>query len=143
MIEFGKWAVAILFAGLLGVLMISFAVNFGIANSTNVSILDNEIIESTYRNINQSLINSKSSLDQSEESFLKDLGFVGELGLTLKSILGFGTELITGFIPDIYVGMVQLVTQTFNIDKTVFTVFMGIFIIIMIVLAWQMYRAGV
>jgi hypothetical protein len=143
MANFGEFVIGILLAGLFLFALIGFGTQMAIDNPTNISIRDNNIIDTAYTNINSSLSAVKVSTDDNKQGFFSNLPLANTFGIVLDSIVGIGSLMVNGFMQSIFQVIANFFSQILGLNDTVvYGLMMAFFSITAILLAWRVYRAG-
>ena len=143
MVNFGEFVIGILLAGLFLFALIGFGVQMAIDNPTNISITDNDIIDTAYTDIDAALDKVKVDTDENKEGFFSNLPLANTFGIVLDSVVGIGSLLVNGFMQSIFQVIANFFSQILGLNDTVvFGVLMAFFSLTAILLAWRVYRAG-
>jgi ABC-type bacteriocin/lantibiotic exporter with double-glycine peptidase domain len=143
MANFGEFVIGIVLSGLFLFALIGFGVQMAIDNPTNISIRDNNIIDTAYTNINSSLSAVKVSTDDNKQGFFSNLPLANTFGIVLDSIVGIGSLMVNGFMQSIFQVIANFFSQILGLNDTVvYGLMMAFFSITAILLAWRVYRAG-
>jgi len=143
MANFGEFVIGIVLSGLFLFALISFGTQMAIDNPTNISIRDNDVIDTAYTNINNSLSKVKLSTDDNKQGFFSNLPLANTFGIVLDSIVGIGSLMVNGFMQSIFQVIANFFSKIFGLnDSVVFGLMMAFFSITAILLAWRVYRAG-
>ena len=143
MVNFGEFVIGILLAGLFLFALIGFGVQMAIDNPTNISITDNDIIDTAYTDIDAALDKVKVNTDDNKQGFFSNLPLANTFGIVLDSIVGIGSLMVNGFMQSIFQVIGDFFSKIFGLNDTVvFGLLMAFFSITAILLAWRVYRAG-
>jgi len=143
MANFGEFVIGIVLSGLFLFALIGFGTQMAIDNPTNISIRDNNIIDTAYTNINSSLGKVKLATDDNKQGFFSNLPLANTFGIVLDSIVGIGSLMVNGFMQSIFQVTANFFSEILGLnDSVVFGILMAFFSITAILLAWRVYRAG-
>jgi hypothetical protein len=143
MANFGEFVIGIILSGLFLFALLGFGTQMAIDNPTNISIRDNNIIDTAYTNIEGNLSIVKVATDDNKEAFFRNLPLANTFGIVLDSVVGIGSLLVNGFMQSLFQVMANFFSQILGLnDSVVFGVLMAFFSITAILLAWRVYRAG-
>jgi len=143
MVNFGEFVIGILLAGLFLFALIGFGVQMAIDNPTNISITDNDIIDTAYTDIDAALDKVKVDTDENKEGFFSNLPLANTFGIVLDSVVGIGSLLVNGFMQSVFQVIANFFSKILGLNDTVvFGLLMAFFSITAILLAWRVYRAG-
>ena len=143
MANFGEFVIGILLAGLFLFALIGFGVQMAIDNPTNISITDNDIIDTAYTDIDAALDKVKVDTDENKEGFFSNLPLANTFGIVLDSVVGIGSLLVNGFMQSVFQVIANFFSKILGLNDTVvFGLLMAFFSITAILLAWRVYRAG-
>lgn len=142
-------SISFLLAGLFVVAIINFGVMLNIDGNTNVSILDNDLINRSFADLQTELIAANEEIDG--ESGLKGVLLQEEpketqTGFTLAQGFAIVKLMTLGFISGIFNILNGLIFIPFGISGTagqvIFGVVSSIMLIITISYGWRFYRTG-
>jgi len=143
--EFKGLIITTLLIGLFIFAIISFGINLSGSNNPNSTIMQNEVINRSYSDLESELGGLQSQAEDSRESFLSEIPVIGEITAIFKSIFGIGSTFIT-IIRNIYNIIIELISVGLGVGsgagKIIFGVFTTIIIIVAILLGWSVYKAG-
>jgi ABC-type bacteriocin/lantibiotic exporter with double-glycine peptidase domain len=143
MVNFGEFVIGILLAGLFLFALIGFGVQMAIDNPTNISITDNDIIDTAYTDIDAALDKVKVDTDENKEGFFSNLPLANTFGIVLDSVVGIGSLLVNGFMQSVFQVIANFFSKILGLNDTVvFGLLMAFFSITAVLLAWRVYRAG-
>ena len=143
MANFGEFVIGILLAGLFLFALIGFGVQMAVDNPTNISITDNDVIDSAYTDISAALDKVKVNTDDNKQGFFSNLPLANTFGIVLDSVVGIGSLLVNGFMQSVFQVIANFFSKIFGLNDTVvFGLMMAFFSITAILLAWRVYRAG-
>jgi hypothetical protein len=143
MANFGEFVIGIVLSGLFLFALLGFGTQMAIDNPTNISIRDNNIIDTAYTDIETELSAVKVSTDDNKEGFFSNLPLANTFGIVLDSVVGIGSLLVNGFMQSIFQVMANFFSKILGLnDSVVFGLLMAFFSITAILLAWRVYRAG-
>ena len=137
----------IMIVGLFIVAMISFGINFQSENNANVNINQDSRVGKLYSNINKTFNDiseqagsSQQALNQEDKSitgYISDIAFssIRAVGSTIMS----GSQKMFGFILYPILSMLGLQNEIIAVISTVLT---AIFIIIVSLLIWKLFKQG-
>ncbi len=120
---------------------ISFIVQTQLDNDVENTILENEVINKTYTNLETDLSDFGSETQTQKESFESEIPERGFGSLIIFAIIGVGQK-FTGMITGIYNIFIVLPASILGISPVVIGVFTAMLIVSLILLAWRVYRAG-
>jgi hypothetical protein len=143
MVNFGEFVIGIVLSGLFLFALIGFGVQMAVDNPTNISITDNDVIDSAYTDISAALDKVKVNTDDNKQGFFSNLPLANTFGIVLDSIVGIGSLMVNGFMQSIFQVIGDFFSKIFGLNDTVvFGLMMAFFSITAILLAWRVYRAG-
>jgi len=143
MANFGEFVIGIVLSGLFLFALLGFGTQMAIDNPTNISIRDNNIIDTAYTDIETELSAVKVSTDDNKEGFFSNLPLANTFGIVLDSVVGIGSLLVNGFMQSIFQVMANFFSKILGLnDSVVFGLLMAFFSITAILLAWRVSRAG-
>ena len=143
MANFGEFVIGIVLSGLFLFALIGFGVQMAIDNPTNISITDNDIIDTAYTDIDAALDKVKVDTDDNKEGFFSNLPLANTFGIVLDSVVGIGSLLVNGFMQSVFQVIANFFSKILGLNDTVvFGLLMAFFSITAILLAWRVYRAG-
>jgi len=143
MANFGEFVIGLLLSGLFLFALIGFGVQMAIDNPTNISITDNDIIDTAYTDIDAALDKVKVDTDENKEGFFSNLPLANTFGIVLDSVVGIGSLLVNGFMQSVFQVIANFFSKILGLNDTVvFGLLMAFFSITAILLAWRVYRAG-
>jgi len=143
MVNFGEFVIGILLAGLFLFALIGFGVQMAIDNPTNISITDNDVIDTAYTDIDAALDKVKVDTDENKEGFFSNLPLANTFGIVLDSVVGIGSLLVNGFMQSVFQVIANFFSKILGLNDTVvFGLLMAFFSITAVLLAWRVYRAG-
>ena len=140
-------AISLLLAGVFAFAMISFGIQFANDNNTNVSIIQDSTINSTFAELNTNLSSALGGNTQQKEQFEKDEPIVGSESLLLTSIVGAWKVFITVPTAIWNLSFGLMYSKVFGGDPNsgfavVFQVFGAILVIVIILGAWRLVKGG-
>ena len=143
MANFGEFVIGLLLSGLFLFALIGFGVQMAIDNPTNISITDNDIIDTAYTDIDAALDKVKVDTDENKEGFFSNLPLANTFGIVLDSVVGIGSLLVNGFMQSVFQVIANFFSKILGLNDTVvFGLLMAFFSITAVLLAWRVYRAG-
>jgi len=120
---------------------ISFIVTTQRENNVDLTILDNEIINRTYRNLEIDLSEAGTEVQGQRETFESEIPERGFGSLIIFGIVSVAQKFM-GMIISIYNIFIVLPSAILGIPKIVTSVLSAILLVTLILLAWKVYRAG-
>ncbi len=120
---------------------ISFIVTTQRNNGVTNTILENDIINRTYSNLETDLGGLSSNASTQKESFESEIPERGFGSLIIFAIVGVGNK-FTGMIVGIYNILIVLPASLLGIPPVVISVMTAILLISLILLVWRVYRVG-
>lgn len=120
---------------------ISFIVVTQRENNVDLTILDNEIINRTYRNLEIDLSEVGTEVQGQRETFESEIPERGFGSLIIFGIVSVAQKFM-GMIISIYNIFIVLPSAILGIPKIVTSVLSAILLVTLILLAWKVYRAG-
>lgn len=129
---------------LVGVLIlatINFTSLLPTENNQTSTILENDIINSTFNNLQTNLSAFRSTTQGQTEAYQQDIPERGFGSLIIFTIVGVGNTFM-GLITGIYNIMIVLPSQILGVPKVVMDILGSIFLITIIFLSWRLYRVG-
>jgi hypothetical protein len=143
MANFGEFVIGLLLSGLFLFALIGFGTQMAIDNPTNISITDNDVIDTAYTDIDTALDKVKVDTDDNKEGFFSNLPLANTFGIVLDSVVGIGSLLVNGFMQSVFQVIANFFSKILGLNDTVvFGLLMAFFSITAILLAWRVYRAG-
>ncbi len=128
---------------LLGVFVFALMVGanqFAISNDINNTLLENEAFSSSFDDINETLSDVQSKANQTRVKFETERTTLSAGFLLLETILDFGKTFTA-----VFVGMFNIIFTLFSeigIPPLILSIIMGILIIMLVLGAWRVYKAG-
>lgn len=120
---------------------ISFVIVTQRDNGVTNTILDNEIINRTYTNLETDLGGLSSNASTQKESFESEIPERGFGSLIIFAIVGVGNK-FTGMIVGIYNILIVLPASLLGIPSVVISAMTAILLISLVLLVWRVYRVG-
>ncbi|KKL19287.1 hypothetical protein LCGC14_2466970 [marine sediment metagenome] len=120
---------------------ISFIVTTQRDNGVTNTILDNDVINRTYSNLETDLGGLSSNASTQKESFESEIPERGFGSLLIFAIVGIGRK-FTGMIIGIYNIIIVLPASLLGIPSIVISVMTAILLVSLVLLAWRVYRVG-
>ncbi|KKL91642.1 hypothetical protein LCGC14_1892650 [marine sediment metagenome] len=120
---------------------ISFIVTTQKDNNVDETILENDVINRTYINLEANLSSFRGGAQEQKESFELDVPEPGFGSLIIFAIVGVG-QIFSGMILGIYNVFIVLPASILGISPVVIQVLTTIIIISLILLIWRVYRVG-
>ena len=143
MANFGEFVIGLLLSGLFLFALIGFGTQMAIDNPTNISITDNDVIDTAYTDIDTALDKVKVDTDDNKEGFFSNLPLANTFGIVLDSVVGIGSLLVNGFMQSVFQVIANFFSKILGLNDTVvFGLLMAFFSITAVLLAWRVYRAG-
>lgn len=139
----------LMIAGLLLALFIFAAISFGVQISedtgANMSLLDNEVINRSYREVELNITFAQTTAESQKTSFFRDVPIIGEIvgafDIILGSIIGVG-RIFGNVLVSLYNLTFGLIASVLGVSPVVISVFTTILLILIVLLAWRVYRSG-
>ncbi len=120
---------------------ISFIVTTQRDNGVTNTILDNDVINRTYSNLETDLGGLSSNASTQKESFESEIPERGFGSLIIFAIVGVGNK-FTGMIVGIYNILIVLPASLLGISPIVIGALTAILLLSLILLVWRVYRVG-
>ena len=120
---------------------ISFIVTTQRNNGVTNTILENDIINRTYSNLETDLGGLSSNASTQKESFESEIPERGFGSLIIFAIVGVGNK-FTGMIVGIYNILIVLPASLLGISPIVIGALTAILLLSLILLVWRVYRVG-
>ncbi len=120
---------------------ISFIVTTQRDNGVTNTILDNDVINRTYSNLETDLGGLSSNASTQKESFESEIPERGFGSLLIFAIVGVGNK-FTGMIVGIYNILIVLPASLLGISPIVIGALTAILLLSLILLVWRVYRVG-
>jgi len=127
--------------GLFVFAFISFGTQLSLDNDTNNSVLDNDVINRSFFNIQSELSDTIVTAEGQRESFFKDVPIIGEISLFLKSITGV-TRVFFSTLINFYNLFTTLIAETMGVSTIILNGMVALVLISTVLLAWSVYRSG-
>lgn len=132
--------IAFIIAALFVVVMIGFSVNFQVDNNTNVSVIDNALVNETYVNLQGSLNDLQDDANAQQNATERDPVLIGLDSLILTSI--WGTIKIFASFPRIAGSYLLNFIYILGVPVVVLGTIMAIIIITLIFWGYKTIRTG-
>ena len=120
---------------------IGFVANFQAENGASSSILDNELINSTFGDLADSISEQQDSANSSQEAFDADIPAPGFGSLIIFAIVGVA-QTFTSLIAGVWNILIILPLSFLGLPSAVANVLGSILSVTLIFLAWRVYRVG-
>lgn len=120
---------------------ISFIVTTQLDNDVENTILENEVINKTYTNLETDLGDFGSETQTQKESFESEIPERGFGSLIIFAIIGVGQR-FTGMITGVYNIFIVLPASILGISPVVIGVLSAMLMVSLILLVWRLYRTG-
>ena len=120
---------------------IGFIVQTQIDNDVDSTILENEVINKTYTNLETDLDDFGSKAQTQKESFESEIPERGFGSLIIFAIIGAGQK-FTGMITGVYNIFIVLPASVLGISPIVIGVLTAMLVVSLVLLIWRVYRAG-
>jgi len=120
---------------------ISFVVTFQDENDSPNTILENELINRTFRNIGTDITNQETDSNSSKEAFESEIPERGFGSLIIFSIVGVAQSFIS-IITTTYNAVIVLPITLLGVPAQVAKILGSILMMSLIFLAWRVYRVG-
>ena len=127
--------------GLLVFATIAFIVGTQRDNEVDNTILENEIINRTFTNLETSLGSFGSETQTQRETFESEIPERGFGSLIIFSIVSLAQK-SAGLLVAVYNIIIVLPASVIGISPIVFSVLSAIFLLTLMLLAWRVYRVG-
>ncbi len=120
---------------------ISFIVTTQTDNEVTTTILDNDVINRTYVQLETNLSKFGLQTQTQKESFESEIPERGFGSLIIFSIIGVGQS-FTGMIIGVYNVFIVLPASILGVSPVVIGVLTSIIIVSLVLLIWRVYRSG-
>ena len=120
---------------------ISFIVKTQTDNEVTNTILENDVINSTYVDLETNLNSSRGVVQKQKDSFESENPERGFGSLIIFSIVGVG-KTFAGMTLGVYNIFIVLPSEVLGIPRIVVGVFTAILVVSLILLVWRVYRSG-
>jgi len=141
MVQFEKLFVIFAVVGIFVLAMISFGVNLQESNDVNDTILNNDVINHSYHNLDTTLSNSKDNSSRALGSFENETasgGFGSLVFFTIPSAM----KIVRGLITGVFSILIQFPAQILGISPSIIAILEAILLILIIVSLWRLYKSG-
>lgn len=141
--NFKSIVIGSLLTGLFIVALILFSVQFSIDNNTSTSLMNYEPINRSLVSINSTLSSSQSTAENASHSLQEESAtpILTALGFFFRSILNAGNVFMNVVI-GLFGSIFSLAGETLGIPGIVIGVLTAIVLVMLILSAWRVYRAG-
>ncbi len=119
----------------------SFIVQTQIDNDVENTVLENEVINKTFTDLEIDLSNFGSNASSQKSNFDQDIPERGFGDLIIFAVIGVGQG-FTGLIVGVYNIFIVLPASILGVPPVVIGVLTSILVMSLILLAWRLYRAG-
>ena len=116
------------------------AIRIGIDNDSNISILDNPVLNNTFSGLQSDLASAESDVNSSKISFESEKTSIEFGELTFKSIIGSGKK-FTGILFGVVGLIFGLIFSVFPLAVVIGAIFTLITISVIFFL-WRLYKQG-
>lgn len=140
MAEFKNFAISTLLMGLFMASMIAFGAQMASDNSSNSTILQDPNINATFQLMNDNLTNSQG-IAQNQSRAQDETKPIALFDFLFESIIGTG-KVLKGAFKNIYDLTLGLIGTTLGIPPVALATFTSILLLIMIFLAWKLFKTG-
>jgi hypothetical protein len=141
MVEFKNVVIGALLVAIFAYALIGFSVQMAVDNNVNNSIMNNEVINSTYSNLETQIDDLKHSAETQKDSWYADIPVLGDATIIFQSIAGITRTFFSGFV-SIYNLLIGLISKTIGFPIIILNGIVGVIIIISLLLLWSLYKAG-
>lgn len=139
--NFRTLIVASLITGLFLFSMISLVIQMSTDNEIDAIILQNENINRTFSQLGGNLSNAQGVAQSQRLGFESEVPTVGTNSFLFESIIGAG-KVFTGMWRNIYDITFGLLSTTLGVDPIIIGTLISILLIIIVLLAWSLYKIG-
>ena len=139
--ELDKFLPKLIIIGLFVFAIISFGVGFGTDNHANTTLLSDQRINDSYRDINSTLTQSQSSINESLAAFEADNPLEGAASLLFKSVPS-GLKTIASAVKLVYNISFGLVFDLLGIPAIVGVSLSIILLVSILLLSWRVIVRG-
>lgn len=140
MAEFKNFTISTLLVALFIVSMIAFGAQIALDNNSNSTILQDPNINSTFQLLNDNLTKFQG-LAQNQSKAQDETKPIALFDFLFESIIGTGKVLKAAF-KNIYNLTFGLIGTTLGIPPVALATFTAIILLIMIFLAWKLFKTG-
>jgi len=141
MVSFQSLVIGFLLTGLFTFTMISFGANFATDNNLNQTILDNQAINSSFVELDTTLLSNANKANDSKTAFESDVPTIGADSLILVSIVSVG-KVFTGITVGVYNITIGLASSVLGISPVILGVLTTILLFVIMLLTWSVIRTG-
>ncbi len=120
---------------------ISFIVQAQLDNDIENTILENEVINKTYSNLEVDLGGFGANTTAQKGTFDTEIPERGFGSLIIFGIVGIGQK-FTGMVVGVYNIFIVLPASILGVPSIVISVMTSILVVSLVLLAWRVYRAG-
>ncbi len=139
--SFKSLAISLTLVSLFFFAMVSFAFTFGDLNNANISILDDPAFNSSFSGIQSELESVQDDNQVIRENFEDEVPQIDNNFVLLTSIIS-SAKLVTTSVVAFYNVLTATVSQQLGINPIVLGVLSGILVLILVLLAWRVIKAG-
>lgn len=133
--------VSVLLAGIFAIALINLGVNFASNNNSDVSLLDEDVINKSYYNLEDSFEDFQSTAEANKNASDEEIASTGFNSIILFSALS-SARAVTGSIATTYNVLKLIFIRYLGVPAIVIGVFSGMLIFIMILYIWKTMRSG-
>lgn len=141
MVGFRENIINLILVAIFAFALIGFGAQFAIDNKTDISILDDPVINQSYVDIQSALENTESNAETQRESWYEDVPIIKDINLVWKSLTGILRVFFTSFTTT-YNVIINFVSIGTGIPEIVLNAITAVITMSMLLLLWRLVRSG-
>ncbi len=141
MAKFEKLFISFVLVGIFVLAMISFGAKLQLDNDVNDSILQNDIINDTFINLESTLDRSRDNTSRGLSSFENETvsgGFGSLIFFTIPSVM----KVVRGIITGVFNILIKFPAQILGISPAIIAAIEAILLVVIIISLWRLYKLG-
>lgn len=139
--NFKDYIIGVVLLGIFIFAMMSGNVLLSKQNNANNTLMENEAVNRTFGNLTTILGNISNESQTAKTKFEQEKSSIATGFFLLGTILSIGKTFITMMV-SVYNLTFGLIASVLGVSKMVINVLAGIFIVIMVLSAWALYKTG-
>lgn len=141
MVGFKDYVVSAIIIGIFIFAFFGFGIQLANENNLNNTLLNNKAINESYTDIESELNSTVGSVTDQQGGFFEGIVILEDIEMFLTSIVG-GTKTFFNVMTGFYNLFLDLIEKTIGIPSLISNIILAIMILIMILAAWRVYKAG-
>jgi len=133
--------IAVMLSGIFAIALINMGVNFASNNNSDVSLLNENVINRSYVNLEDSFESFQSTAESNKNASDEEIASTGFNSIILFSALS-SARAITGSIATTFNVLKLIFVKYLGVPAIVIGVFSGMLIFIMVLYIWKTMRSG-